>query len=321
VVLDATDEAAVHEFARAVVRRLSDTPRWLPCYYLYDARGSELFERITAQPEYYLTRTENAILADSAQAIREITGPVTLIELGSGSSVKTDHLLAAYTTGGESLRYVPVDVSESALRAATAAIAARHPDVDPTGIVGRYEVAFPQFREHSPCMVLFLGSTVGNLNRDESLVFWADLSENLMPGDFVLLGADLVKDEALLNAAYNDQAGVTAQFTKNIFRRINRDLGANVDLEQIEHVARYNPEWQRIEISVRFLTDQAVYVEPLGQTVSIAAGDEVMTEISRKFVLDDFVRYLAAFGLRLRRAFTDERNWFAVLLLERESGQ
>ncbi len=317
--LDPADQDTLLEFARSVARGLSDTPRWLQCQYLYDSTGSALFDEITRQPEYYLTRTENAILAQHAAEIRELTGRVTLIELGSGSSVKTDHLLRAYTANGESLRYVPVDVSETALRSAAADIRRRHPDIDPSGIVGRYEAAFPLFRNHSPCMVLFLGSTVGNLNRDESLLFWTDLSESLSPGDFVLLGADLVKDVELLEAAYNDKAGVTARFTKNLVARINRDLGATVDLDEIEHVSRYNVEWQRIETFVKFLSDQDIYLEPLDQKFTIGAGEMVMSEISRKFVLENLIEYLRAFGLTSRRVFSDEKEWFGVLLLQRDA--
>lgn len=318
IVLDATHEDSLLEFARSVARGLSDTPRWLQCRYLYDAAGSVLFDEITKQPEYYLTRTENAILAEHAATIRELTGPVTLIELGSGSSVKTDHLLRAYTAGGESLRYVPVDVSETALHEAAERIMRRHPAIDPAGIVGQYEAAFPLFRQHSPCMVLFLGSTIGNLNRDESLLFWTDLSENLAPGDFVLVGVDLVKDIAVLEAAYNDQAGVTARFTKNIVTRINRELGASIDLDEVKHVSQYNEEWQRIETYLKFMSDQEVAIEPLDQSFSIAEGELVMTEISRKFVVENLLTYLTAFGLRERRVFTDGREWFAVMLLQRD---
>ncbi len=308
----------VLQFAQAVAAGLSDTPKWLPCRYLYDERGSALFEQITEQPEYYLTQTEASILEKHADDIRDVTGPMTLIELGSGSSVKTDYILRAYSKEYEYVLYVPVDVSKSALNGAEESIRERHPAIDVSGIVGQYETAFPLFEQHSPSMVIFLGSTVGNFNRSESVDFWTRVADHLASGDFFLLGADLETDVQILEAAYNDSAGVTAQFTKNIFARINRDLGARVDLDAIEHEARYNREWRRIEIYVNFLRDQKVYLEPLDQTLDISAGESVMTEISRKFVLDDLTVHVASFGFTVHRIFTDDRNYFALLLLKRD---
>lgn len=304
------------EFATSVLIGLSDHPRWLPVRFLYDERGSLLFEAITATPEYYPTRTEAAILAASAMEISRLTGPLTLIELGAGSSAKTGHLLAAYSSGARAARYVPVDVSASALRTGTDALLAAHPLVSITPVHGTYERAFPMLRELSPAMLVFLGSTIGNLNQTEAALFWTDVSRHLAPGDFVLLGVDLVKDPRLIHAAYNDASGHSAEFTRNIFHRMNRELGAGLDLGQIEHLATYNPEWQRVEIHARFRTDQMIRLEPLGTGVRVGAGERIMTEISRKFVLDELELYLTAFGLTLRRVFSDERGWFAVLLLQ-----
>jgi L-histidine N-alpha-methyltransferase len=304
------------EFAVAVMVGLSDHPRWLPVRFLYDERGSLLFEAITATPEYYPTRTESAILAASADEISKLTGPVTLIELGAGTSAKTGHLLAAYANGGRSVRYVPVDVSASALRDGAVALAAANPLVQITPVHTTYDRAFPMLRELSPAMLVFLGSTIGNLNQTEAALFWTDVARHLAPGDFVLLGVDLVKEPRLIDAAYNDASGHSAEFTRNIFHRMNRELGAGLDLTQIDHLASYNPEWQRVEIHARFRTEQVVRLEPLGTSVLVRAGERIMTEISRKFVLDELEQYLTAFGFNLRRVFTDERRWFAVLLLQ-----
>jgi L-histidine N-alpha-methyltransferase len=306
-----------HEFARDVAIGLTDTPRWLPCQYLYDAEGSRLFEEITRQPEYYPTRTEAAILEAAAGAIAERTGSVSLIELGSGSSRKTSLLLDAYTAAFESVTYVPVDVSEAAIRGAERRFAELHPEVEFAGIVGRYEEAFSLFREHAPAMVMFLGSTIGNFNNGESLRFWRQVARALEPGDFFLLGVDLVKDRTVLEAAYNDAAGVTARFTRNLFVRMNRELDAGVDVDAVEHVARYNDEWQRIEIFARFTTDQLVRVGPLDLAIPVEAGETVMTEISRKFVLDHLEPYVGLFGFHVVERYADERNWFGVLLLQR----
>lgn len=304
-------------FARDVAIGLTDTPRWLPCQYLYDAEGSRLFEEITRQPEYYPTRTEAGILEAAAGAVAARTGSVALIELGSGSSRKTSLLLDAYTDAFGSVTYVPVDVSEAAIRGAERRFAELHPEVEFAGIVGRYEEAFPLFRRHSPAMVMFLGSTIGNFNHGESLRFWRQVARALEPGDFFLLGVDLVKDRTVLEAAYNDAAGVTSRFTRNLFVRMNRELGAGIDVDGIEHVARYNDEWQRIEIFARFTAAQCVRVGPLDLQIPVAAGETVMTEISRKFVLDHLEPYVRLFGFGVAERYTDERNWFGVLLLQR----
>jgi L-histidine N-alpha-methyltransferase len=308
----------VLDFARAVALGLSDTPRWVPARFLYDAAGSELFERICALPEYYLTRTETAILARFAPEIARLTGPATLIELGSGSSVKTDHLLRAYGDGSSALRYVPVDVSGSVLRIAAERIGDRFPAVNVASVNGEYESAFPLLAQYAPSLLLFLGSTLGNLNQGEALVFWRRVAAAMPAGNHLLLGVDLVKHPALLRAAYNDAAGVTARFTLNLFARMNRELDAGLDLAAIEHVANWDAEWQRIEIFGHFTARQRLRIAPLEMEFTIDAGEQVMTEISRKFVVPRLIAYLDCLGFRLVRVFTDERQWFAVLLLRKE---
>lgn len=308
---------AVREFAEAVALGLSDTPRWIPSRFLYDARGSQLFEAICDVPEYYLTRTEAAILRREATRLRELTGPVTLVELGSGSSVKTDHLLRAYTQGGKPVQYVPVDVSASILRIAAERIEETFPSVNVEGVHGEYERAFHLLDSYAPAMLLFLGSTIGNFNHAESLAFWRRVAGAMPAGSWVLLGADLVKDPAVLEAAYNDAAGVTATFTQNLFVRMNAELGAGLDLDGIAHEAMWNAEWQRIEIGARFRRAQTLRVAPLGRAFAMPAGSLVLTEISRKFVLDSLRAYLECFGFETVHAATDDRGWFGVLLLRR----
>ncbi|UCG88896.1 MAG: L-histidine N(alpha)-methyltransferase [Gemmatimonadota bacterium] len=315
-VLERSQSDPVLEFAQDAVAGLTDSPRWLPCRYLYDERGSQLFEQICDQPEYYQTQAEAAILERRGGDIRATTGPVTLIELGSGTSVKTDFLLAAYTVNGESIRYVPIDVSESALQVAAERIARLRPTVRVAGIVGTYESAFPLFRGHSPVMVVFLGSTIGNLNVTESAQFFTDLSDSLEPGDFFLLGVDLVKDADVIEAAYNDRAGVTAQFTTNIFARMNRELGSAVDLDQIRHVAVYNSDWQRMEVFIEFLADQEVKIGPLEKSLTVAAGERVMIEISRKFVIEDLQEHVEHFGFTVRNTYFDDDRRFGLLLMQ-----
>lgn len=307
----------VSTFAQSVAAGLSDDPKWLHCRFLYDAEGSRLFEAITEQPEYYPTRTEASVLAQRAADIRALTGPVTLVELGSGYSVKTEHLLTAYAQEDSGIGYVPVDVSINALREASRSISGSFPEVNFTGISGTYTSAFPVFRQLSPQMVVFLGNTLGNFSKVEFEAFWKSMAEHLPPGDHFLLGVDLVKDQGMLEAAYNDAAGATARFTTNYFERMNRELGSDLDVDQIEHVAVWNAEHERIEISARFHSTQQVRVDPIGEAREIRAGEEVLVEISRKFRLPSLAADLARFGFRVRRAFTDDDRWFGLLLLQR----
>jgi L-histidine N-alpha-methyltransferase len=308
------------DFAGSTAAGLALRPRRLECRFLYDAQGSALFEQITAQPEYYLTRTETAILAANAHRIRRITGAATLVELGSGSAVKTDLLLRAWLDQAHAVRYVPVDVSETALRGACRAISTAHPAVRVIGLHADYRGAFPLFRELSPTVVLFLGSTIGNFEQPEMTCFLAAMAAAIAPGDFFLLGIDLVKESRLIDAAYADAAGVTAAFTRNLFARMNRELGSDIDLDAIEHEARYHPEREQVEIAARFTREQEVRVAPLGKSFTIAAGEMVHTEISRKFRLRKFIPYFEEFGFATEEVFTDERDWFALLLLRRVDG-
>ncbi len=305
------------DFARSTASGLSARPRRLECRFLYDTRGSALFDLITEQPEYYLTRTEAAILASNTRRIREITGPVTLVELGSGSSAKTDHLLRAWLAHAHSVRYIPVDISESALRGACHAISNTHPCVRIIGVNADYRAAFPLFRDASPAMVFFLGSTIGNFAPEEMSRFLASLSAALSPGDFFLVGIDMVKERKVIEAAYNDAAGVTAEFTRNIFARMNRELESGIDLTAVEHEARYNPGNGQVEVHALFTREQTIRVAPLVQSFTIAAGEAVLVEISRKFRLEQFLPYLETFGFESEQVFTDRRNWFALVLVRK----
>jgi len=316
--IDDPGEELLLEFATAVSESLRETPKRIPCRFLYDAEGSNLFEEICALPEYYLTRAEASILKRHSGQICSQTGPVTLIELGSGMSVKTDHLLSAYAQDSKFVRYVPVDVSESAIHAAGQAIRAKHPSVEVSGIVGTYEEAFSLFREYSPAMVIFLGSTIGNLGPLESELFWGHIERHLTPGDFFLLGVDLVKDARVVEAAYNDSRGITAAFMKNLFVRMNRELGSGIDLEQIEHIAEYNSEAHQVEIRAQFNTAQELRIEPLDLAFKIETGESVLLEVSRKYVLEDLTEYLSQFGLETVKSFTEGEGLFADLLLRKQ---
>ena len=307
----------VRDFARATASGLASAPRRLECRFLYDAEGSALFDLITRQPEYYLTRTETSLLAAHSAGIRRIVGPATLVELGSGNSSKTDLLLSAWLAQSSQVCYVPVDVSESALIGACNTIASKHGEVKVIGVHCDFQQAFPLISQLSPVLVLFLGSTIGNLEPDEMSRFLLTLSSTLQAGDFFLVGVDLAKAPALLEAAYNDAAGVTARFTRNLFARMNRELGCAIDTEAIEHVARYDREREQIEIFARFTREQTLSLAPLGSQLTVPGGELVQTEISRKFRLENFLPYLEQFGLATEKVFVDERRWFALILLRR----
>ncbi|BCS52710.1 L-histidine N(alpha)-methyltransferase [Geobacter sp. SVR] len=307
----------VLDFALSTAAGFASSPRRLECRFLYDEQGSALFERITVQPEYYLTRTETEILAASAKRIREITGPVTLVELGSGYSVKTEHLLRAWLARGRPVRYVPVDVSESALWSACRTISVTHPDVQVIGVNTEYPGAFPLFRELFPVLVMFLGSTIGNFTPLENTAFLEGLSAALSPGDFFLVGLDLVKEAPIIEAAYNDAAGVTGEFTRNLFARMNRELGSGIDLSAVQHDARYNPDKEQVEIKALFTSPQAIRIRQLEETFRVSRGETVRTEISRKFRIDRFVPQLEAFGFATEDVFIDDQGWFALVLARR----
>jgi L-histidine N-alpha-methyltransferase len=312
-----SDGEGLPDFATSIMRGLSANPRSLESRFLYDARGSRLFDEITRQPEYYLTRTEAGILARQSHLIRKICGPTTLVELGSGSSEKTFHLLRAWLGQGLSAQYIPVDVSESALADASQRIAASHPNARVIGINADYSSAFPLFREVSPVTVLFLGSTIGNFADRDMVEFLTMLARALSRGDFFLLGIDLVKDRKVIEAAYNDAAGITAEFTRNLFVRMNRELGSGIDTSAVEHVAVYNDGKTQVEISARFTRRQAICIPQADRSFVIDAGEEIRTEISRKFHLDFFLGYAELFGFSVEEVFTDDREWFALLLLRR----
>jgi len=308
---------SIMDFARSTARGLAASPRRLDCQFLYDHQGSALYEQITRQPEYYPTRTEDAILAEAAEEIRQLTGPVTLLELGSGSSTKTAHLLRAYGDSGASACYVPIDVSLSALQAAGRSIRSGHDNIQVVGLHSTYDQAIPLFAVASPAMAIFLGSTVGNLTAVEAGRFYRSMAEALQPGDYFLLGVDLVKDIRIIEAAYNDGAGVTAEFTRNLFARMNRELGSAIELDSVEHLARYSEARQQIEIHARFNHPGRIEIAPLRKSFEVGAGEEILVEISRKFKLDQLIPELETYGFGIKRVFTDPKQWFTLLLLQR----
>ena len=305
-------------FALSVARGLEARPRRLDASYLYDATGSALFERITEQPEYYLTRAEDRLLAQHAPAIREVTGPSTLLELGSGSSLKTQRLLDAWTSAGPVL-YVPVDVDAQAIEQACTTLRRRYPDprrVALRGIAATYERALTTPRGSGRTTIAFLGSSLGNLGWEEYPAFCELVAGSLRPGDHFLVGVDLVKDPARIEAAYSDAAGVTAAFTRNLFARMNRELDTLIPSEGIEHVAYYDTERERVEIFAQATQEFSIRVPALGREFRIARGERILTEVSHKFRPAAFVATVERFGLRMRWK-TPEDDEFGLFLFEK----
>ncbi|MCX4745478.1 L-histidine N(alpha)-methyltransferase [Kitasatospora sp. NBC_01287] len=303
---------------RADVRAgLTAPAKWLPPKWFYDKRGSELFEDITRLPEYYPTRAERAILTARAGEIARATRARTLVELGSGSSEKTRLLLDALRELGTLETYVPVDVSESALREAGRSLAADYPGLTVHGVVSDFTASLDLPRAvRAPRLVAFLGGTLGNLLPAERAGFLAALRAELAPGDALLLGTDLVKDPAVLVAAYDDAAGVTAEFNKNVLNVLDRELEAGFDPEAFEHVALWDAEQEWIEMRLRSRRAQQVAVPALGLTVEFAAGEELRTEISAKFRRERVADELAAASFELRHWWTDPEGRFGLSLAE-----
>ncbi|MFJ9210169.1 L-histidine N(alpha)-methyltransferase [Streptomyces sp. NPDC102264] len=304
---DATDAALRAD----VLQGLTRTPKVLPPKWFYDSRGSELFEEITRLPEYYPTRAEREILLARAPEIAAATGARTLVELGSGSSEKTRHLLDALT-GLHS--YVPVDVSESALTGAAESLLAEHPGLHVHALIADFTRGLALPGTPGPRLVAFLGGTIGNLLPAERASFLASVRGLLAPGDALLLGTDLVKDESVLVRAYDDSAGVTAAFNKNVLLVINRELGADFDPRDFDHVALWDAEHEWIEMRLRARRDLTVKVPELDLVVHFAAGEEVRTEVSAKFRQDRVRAELAEAGLELAHWWTDEEGRFALSL-------
>jgi L-histidine N-alpha-methyltransferase len=295
---------------------LTATPKWLPPKWFYDARGSELFEDITRLPEYYPTRAEREVLVERARDIATVTNAKTLVELGSGSSEKTRLLLSALRAHGSLGSFVPLDVSDTALREAMAAIVADYPMLDVHGIVADFTRHLRHLPTGGTRLVAFLGGTIGNLLPAERAEFLTDLRSAMEPGDWLLLGTDLVKDPATLVAAYDDSAGVTAEFNRNVLRVLNRELEADFDVEAFQHVARWDAGQEWIEMRLRATRPMVVHLPALDLIVTFAAGEELRTEISAKFRREGVERELAAAGFAVRHWWTDPAGRFAESLAE-----
>ena len=299
-----------------VLAGLSQTPKQLPSKYFYDKRGSELFEEITRQPEYYLTRVELALLQASAAEISEAVGPrAHVVEYGSGSGRKTRILLDALD---DPVAYTPIEISRSALLASVERLDREFDDVEVLPVCADFTqpVAIPEpGREAEHALVFFPGSTLGNFGEDEAVRLLGAMRETMGKRGGALIGIDLQKDPALLEAAYNDAAGVTAAFTLNLLARLNRDVGSDFDMEGFEHRARYSAERGRIETFLVSRIVQTVTVE--GRRFDFAAGEAMQVEYSHKYTDPGFAALAARAGLKVVRGWNDPQGWFGLRLLQR----
>jgi L-histidine N-alpha-methyltransferase len=302
-----------------VRRGLGEHPRSLPPKWLYDDRGSQLFDEITRLPEYYPTEREREILRDHAADIVQVSGATTLVELGSGTSDKTRTLLDAFTAAGQLERFVPVDVSEATLRHAAAEISVQYPGIQVEAVVGDFTLHLAHLPRGGRRMVAFLGGTIGNLYVEERAAFLGALADTLEPGDSVLLGTDLVKNADRLISAYDDSQGVTAAFVTNCLRVVNRELGADFDLDAFSYVPFWDPHMERMDLRVRAEMPQRVTIPGAGLSFDLASGEEIRVEISTKFRLEGIAAELVAAGFTVAEAWTDHAGDFALTLAVRSS--
>jgi len=300
-----------------VSKGLAERPRRLPPKWFYDDLGSDLFDQITRLDEYYPTEAERDALGAAAGDLVALSGADTVVELGSGSSDKTTTVLDAFAAAGRLERYVPFDVSESALRAAAATIAERYPGVTIDAVVGDFDHHLGVIPDGGSRLLLFLGGTVGNYPPGPRRTLLASIADTLAPGDHLLLGTDLVKDPARLVAAYDDAEGITAEFNQNVLRVINRELDADFDVDAFEHVARWNAQAEWIEMRLRSTSAQRVSIAELDEVHDFADGEEILTEVSAKFRPAGIAAELHAAGFDLVSTWTDPAGDFAITLSRR----
>jgi L-histidine N-alpha-methyltransferase len=307
-------DSAHRALRRDVFDGLQSAPKSLPPKWFYDSVGSDLFDQITRLPEYYPTRAEAQILRARSADVASASQADTLVELGAGTSEKTRQLLNALRDRGSLRGFVPFDVDASMLQSTANAIQGEYPDVEIKAVCGDFEEHLAQIPSGGRRLFVFLGSTIGNLTPGPRSEFLAALSAVMQPGDSLLLGTDLVKDTGRLVRAYDDAAGVTARFNRNVLAVINRELDADFDVDAYQHVARWNSDEERIEMWLRSQKAQRVRINALELTVDFAATEEMLTEVSCKFRPDGVNAELADAGLRREQWWTDSAGDFGLSL-------
>ncbi|MGI8739920.1 MAG: L-histidine N(alpha)-methyltransferase [Gammaproteobacteria bacterium] len=290
-------------------------PRSLSPKYFYDSYGSELFDQICVTPEYYVTRTEDALLAAQGGDIIDLARPEHIVELGSGASRKTHHLLEACEARDMRCTYWPYDVCESILIEAGQRLMGAYRWLDVNALVGDYHAGFKHLPDpEGRRLFAFLGSTIGNFDRPQAIALLSELRAKMRDGDSLLLGADRVKDKSVLLAAYNDAAGVTAAFNLNVLRVLNRELDADFELEHFDHQARYNEDARQMEMYLIAGREQTATLRAIDTELSLGAGERILTEISRKFTVEDLTQLLHEAGFQPGGHYEPLNEYFSLML-------
>ncbi|MDI6886505.1 MAG: L-histidine N(alpha)-methyltransferase [archaeon] len=302
------------EISTDVLTGLTADQKFIPSKYFYDERGSKLYELICKLPEYYLTRTDLSILEEKGGTIMEPFEKGDLVELGSGANWKIRTLIdAANEPHGANLRYVPVDVSESALVAASEDLINKYPKLRVLGIVADFTRHLDRIPNEFPKLTILFGSTIGNFSEVESQEFLRTVANSIKPGDRFLIGLDMIKEKNVMEAAYNDAQGVTSAFNRNILHIINRELNANFDISVFDHVAFFNGEEEQVEMHLQAKHRTAVEIKNLNLSVEFEKGETIHTEISRKFSKESAMKMFSRAGLTVARWFTDPKGWFSLV--------
>lgn len=305
------------DLAEEVRSGLTSASKTIPSQLFYDATGSRLFEEICNLPEYYQTRTELSLLKTHGPAIMNNFADGDIIELGSGANWKVIELIEALNGARGSIRYIPVDISLSALIESAEDLLIRYPDLDIIAMVADFNQSLPLFEEERPKLYLFLGSTIGNLDEDESINFLSQIAVGMAPNDRFLIGLDMVKSTDALNLAYNDSKGVTAEFNKNALTVLNREFGGDFDIDDFEHYAFYDEANQRVEMRLKARRQVTATLGALDLTVEIKPGESIRTEICRKFTKQSAEKMFTGGGLIVDKWYIDDKEWFSLAMTKR----
>ena len=299
-----------------IIAGLSAGQRYIPSKYFYDAQGSKLFEDICRLPEYYPTRTEMAILKKITPGLMEGFANRDLVELGAGSNWKIRILLeAAGESGRATLRYIPVDISQTAVIEATKGLAEDYPELETFGVVADFTSQLAYLPNHRARMYCFLGGTIGNMGNEESINFLHEIARNMNLGDTLLIGFDMMKPPGILETAYNDSRGITGQFNRNILNVINNELNANFDQSHFDHIAFFNEDSSRIEMHLQVNRDCSVRIDGIDMQVNFDKGETIHTENSHKFTREMIERMAGQSGLSVQNWYSDSRGWFSLVLM------
>jgi len=314
--LNYLDRKYKDDIAKDIREGLAASRRYIPCKYFYDARGSKLFEDICWLPEYYITRSELSILREIAPELMGTFAHKDLVELGPGSSLKIQILLdAAGESNRATLRYIPVDISQSAIVETAQGLLKRYPELQVLGVVADFTSQLDILPTERPLMFCFLGSTIGNMDEDEGITFMQSISKKMKPDDRLLVGFDMVKSKETLEAAYNDSRGVTSEFNKNVLNVLNKELNANFDPSHFDHLAFFDEAGSRIEMHLMANRDISVKLESIDMEVGFKRGETIHTENSRKFTKKSIEDMAARAGLCTRNWHSDRDGWFSLVVM------